>query len=101
MAHSSNPSAERPPNAETLSQKTQPQTADVLITRLDSAKAAISQAEGELQAAIAEIQAAPRADKIAIGEALSLAFSELRGAKTALVALETEIAGGSTEGKTA
>lgn len=66
---------------------------DVLLAKLDSAREAIARAENDLKTAIAEIAVAPRAEKVAIGEALARAFEKLNDAKTDLLAVELDVSG--------
>jgi hypothetical protein len=65
---------------------------DVLASKLESAKSAILKAEGGLEAAVAEIRAAERWEKVRISEALETAFEELRHAKAELARIESMIA---------
>jgi hypothetical protein len=62
-----------------------------LIMKLQRAKAAIVRAEEAIEAAIGEIDVAPRAHKVRMGDALEGAFAQLREARAELFAVEAEI----------
>ena len=64
----------------------------MLTAKLESARTAISQAEADLEVAIAEIRTAPRSEKVRISDSLEAAFEELRRAKTELAHVESRIA---------
>jgi hypothetical protein len=64
---------------------------DLLIAKVYSAKHALVSAESDLEAALHEIQNAPRADKIAISEVLDGAFVRLRKAKADLAEIQAII----------
>jgi len=59
-----------------------------LIQEIKSAKDAVADAEGDLARLLRELQAAVRADKTTISEALQKAFDKLRAARGQLVRLE-------------
>ena len=65
---------------------------EALVPKLEKAQSAISKAEGDLEKAISDLRAAPRAQKVGISVALEAAFSELRGAKAELERIEALIA---------
>jgi hypothetical protein len=71
--------------------------ASSLISKVQSAKAAIAQAEANLEKAMSEIRSAPRSQKVTISEPLEHAFVTLRGAKAELAELEALIAGDETD----
>jgi hypothetical protein len=64
---------------------------DVFTAKLESARVALATAETDLGAAIGEIRAAPRWEKIR-SEVLEAAFDELRRAKAELARIESMIA---------
>jgi multidrug resistance efflux pump len=68
---------------------------DVFTAKLESAKAALATAEADLGAAMGEIRAAPRWEKVRISEVLETAFDDLRRAKADLARIESMIAEGS------
>ena len=70
---------------------------DTVTARLESAKAAITRAEEELEAAMREIRVAPRAEKVAIGQVLERAFATLRAAKAELDVAEVEFTKGAPD----
>lgn len=59
-----------------------------LLEKLTTAKQEITDAEGNLEQALAEIQVAPRADKMAVSEVVQEAFTKLRAARVNLTELE-------------
>ena len=59
-----------------------------LLQEIRSAKDAVADAEGDLTRLLREVQAAVRAEKTTISEALQKAFDKLRAARGQLVRLE-------------
>lgn len=59
-----------------------------LLEKITAAKREITDAESNLEQALAEIQVAPRADKMAVSEVVQEAFTKLRAARTNLIDLE-------------
>ncbi|HEX8791733.1 MAG TPA: hypothetical protein VF765_12345 [Polyangiaceae bacterium] len=59
-----------------------------LLQEIKSAKDAVADAEGDLTRLLREVQAAVRAEKTTISEALQKAFDKLRAARGQLVRLE-------------
>ena len=66
--------------------------AAALKERLEEAKCRLQTAEEQMEGALHEIGAAPRAEKTIISAALSTAFAELKAARQALTDLEQVIA---------
>jgi hypothetical protein len=64
---------------------------DALAAKLQCARTAIAQAEGDLESAIGEIRDAPRCEKVGMSEVLEAAFEELRRAKAELARVEVMI----------
>ena len=69
-------------------------TVEALVPTLESARSAIAKAEADLEEALSQVQAAPRAQKVRISEVLEVAFAELRDAKGKLARLEALIVKG-------
>ena len=61
---------------------------DPVLAALRAAREAISAAEGNLDTRMADLTRAPRSEKTTISDALAQAFTQLRAARLALVALE-------------
>jgi len=60
----------------------------VALAKVEIAKREINEAETELDKALREIVAAPRADKTAVSEVVKTAFANLKAARVTLGELE-------------
>jgi len=59
-----------------------------LLSKIDTAKAEVDAAEGQLEQVLKEITVAPRAEKTTVSKVVEDAFSKLRSAKSDLDLLE-------------
>ena len=66
----------------------QPEKRNRLLEKINTAKAEVDAAEGQLEQVMKEINVAPRAQKTTVSKVVEEAFSKLRAAKSDLDVLE-------------
>lgn len=66
---------------------------DPILSKLDDARTDVEQAEARLEAVLAELRVAPRAEKVAVSRAIEDALERLRNARAKLSAAEIARAG--------
>jgi hypothetical protein len=65
----------------------------LVLEEIEAAKNDVADAETDLARLLSEIQAAPRAEKTTISEALRIAFQKVREGREHIVKLETLLRG--------